>query len=60
MRADRKLSTQPSSRRRLAAAPFTEIGIDHWQPIGLSAARVIDALAPIASDKSSSQSQSER
>jgi hypothetical protein len=44
----------------LSVAPFTEIGIDHWQPIGLSAARVVDALAPIASDKSSSKSQSER
>jgi hypothetical protein len=44
----------------LNVALFTKIGIDHWQPIGLSAARVIDALAPIASDKSSSKSQSER
>ena len=59
-RAERKLSTQPPGRRRLNVAPFTEIGIDHWQPIGLSAARVVDALAPIASDKSSSKSQSER
>jgi hypothetical protein len=44
----------------LAVAPFTEIGIDHWQPIGLFAARVIDAIAPKGSDKSSSRSQSER